>query len=400
MRARNKVIAAVAGSSILIAGCIDFQSTAVFGSSPASTARATGVAWADVANRGVDDAIVVTDDGRLVRSQQCGPTCWQTEETVVLGAPALSVAVADLNGDGIDDVLVGTTEGAAAYFGGTATPTRPAGLTAADSAVVATTVTGRTVLSGDFDGNGTADVAIEGDTLEDPMGAYPELVRVDGNGQGGFGAPVVLNSWISAGQFHTNPVVADIDGNGDDEVLVVTGHAMALDAILHAYGDDPVDSALNVKVGFVRDLVAGDLNGDGRGDVAVRTASVPPNVTAKIDVYCSTGSTYLPCGAGPTFTQLDTGSFGKGPMYIGDLDDDGRADLAALDPTVDRFSSWRGLADGGFARYQAGARIDHPTAAGPKTFAFEPHGPKRAVLVAANLPNAGVQYLENVSVVP
>jgi hypothetical protein len=396
---RGLGVAAVLAATLLLTSCIEFDDGGTIVASPTASARATGVAYADVTGAGAAEPIVVTDDGRLVRASSCGADCWQVRETVALDGPASSVAAADLDGDEVDDVVVSTTAGTRAYFGGAASGSRPSGLVATDSRLLdATTVSG-TVLTGDLDGDGDTDVAVRG-LNSDPSWSTPQLVEVRGDGAGGFAAPVLRAEWVSPGSIVSNVALADIDGNGDREVLVAEGHAIIGTAFLVAYGDDPVDDALNVEVSFVRDLAAGDLDGDGRDEVVARSPSLRPDFPAVISVRCSTGTTYVSCGSGPGFGVLQTGSFGSGPMAVADLDGDGHADLVAVDREDGRLSTWRGLGDARFAQYRTGARIDHPIGAGPRALALEPGTGLPDLLVAVSVAGAGVQVLDNISTVP
>jgi hypothetical protein len=395
---RGRFVAALVAATLLLTSCIDFDDGGTILASPAATARATGVAFADVAARGVADPVVVTDDARLVRAAPCGTGCWQVQEKITLPGPAASVATGDLDGDGVDDVVVATTVGTLAYLGGPADGSRPAGLVADDSFVVDATTGGSTVVTADLDGDGDLDVGIRGTNL-DPSWPVPQYVEVLGDGAGGVAPAVVRAEWPSAGAIATGPAVADIDGNGDEEVLFAVGHALVGTASLVAFGDDAVDDALSVEVGFVREVVAGDLDGDGRDDVATRSFAVSPSFPAVIDVRCSTGTTYGACDGGSA--PLATGSFGSGgPMAIHDLDGDGRADLVVVDRDGDRISTWRGLGDGGFAQYQSGSRTDHATSDQPSELAIEPGPGRPDLLLGVDGDGAAVDVLVNVSTVP
>lgn len=386
-------------AAVLLAGCIEFEDGGLLQASPTATARATSVAWGDVADRGVADPIVVTGDGTVARLTSCGTGCWQRQEVVALGSAGRSIAVGDLDGDGVDDVVVSSAAGTTAYFGGAAGAGRAAGLTAADSATVDTTVAGGSVELGDVDGDGDLDVVVMGES-NDPFWPVPTLAEVKGNGAGGFAAATVVTEYASSGAAYTAPALGDVDGDGNDEILQVNGHAAVTNWTLVTWHREPGGTWSTTTVDMTASIATGDLNGDGRDDVALRTPGIS-GFTARITVRCSTGIGYQACGTGPDHAFLDTGSIAwTGPVEIADVDGDGKADLLTVSSDLDRLSAWRGIGNGGFFRYDGGARLDTAVAGANGPFAVAPTGPLADVLVALDADNAGVRHLDNVSTIP
>ena len=71
--------------------------------------------------------------------------------------------------------------------------------------------------------------------------------------------------------------LADLDGNGEDEIIAVTPSSMQVFA--RAAAPDVFQQAASVSLaGDVVDLTAGDTDGDGRGEIFVLVSSPnPPN---------------------------------------------------------------------------------------------------------------------------
>jgi hypothetical protein len=181
-------------------------------------------------------------------------------QSVQVGVNALGLATADFNGDGHPDlvttsllpdgtrnveVLLGKGDG---IFGAPII-TRPGGI-------------GRTVATGDFNGDGKTDVVLVDNTDN-------EVIVLLGNGDGTFG------------QVHTfqfdNPTkeaegvaVGDFFGDGKLSIAVATGVGDV--SVLRGNGDGTFQAPIHYLGDFHGQqpvaLVAADFNGDGKADVA------------------------------------------------------------------------------------------------------------------------------------
>jgi hypothetical protein len=213
-----------------------------------------------------------------------------------------TLLAADFDGDGLDDVALGIPEsdlarpqgGAVFIFKGTAT-----GLPDAPTWIITgqtdTAQFGAVMAAGDLDGDGRADLAIAapGDdvTIADSGAVYlysigpagPRQLRppLTGLGRGNFGAALTI---------------ADIDGDGDNDLIVgspgadiAPGAGFTQRGVVDIFvlergqrvpdlgairlggwdvdADGGVRRTSNIRMG--RGLVASDLNGDGRVDLAI-----------------------------------------------------------------------------------------------------------------------------------
>lgn len=394
--------AAVASATVvvLLSGCINFESGFTAPASADPTARSFDVALADVTGDGLADPLVTTSEGQVRRLAACGDGCFELAEAV--GSGVRSMAVDDLDGDGVQDVVVGTTTGVVAYFGGSASGGRPAGLVESDQVTVDPTTLDANVVTGDFDGDGAVDVAHFG-TLDDPDFPAPRYVEVMGDGTGGFAAPTERFQSLSPSVGMGLHDVGDFDGDGDDEVFFIVNSVWGgTSGSVTVYGDD-ADDRFNIALpDLAAGVASGDLDGDGRDDLVVQRFSLDdfPEFPTLYWTLRSTGVGATGFGPGGAVTTLETapGTTSALDLEVADLDGDGHADVVASDPERDRISWWHGEGDGSFTTYGASPRVDRAAGQGASEIAVE-HGVTRPDLLVTNrtASSARVTFLPNAS---
>lgn len=208
-----------------------------------------------------------------------------------------TVAAGDLDGDRRADVAVGTARGVDLFF------QRDGTLGGRVSIVLEGT---RQVEIADVDGDGRADVVTSGG------GGVSWL---PGAGDGTFGSPVSITDGVQA-----EIEVADVSGDGRPDVV---GYQWA-DATIHVFRQRSDGSFITLDHAAVgtNGLAAGDVTGDGRVDVVASVNGNRPQ----------SGLLVLP--------QRPDGTLGPavvrdsydlpGPVQVGDLNGDGRLDVAVL----------------------------------------------------------------------
>jgi FG-GAP-like repeat len=260
-------------------------------------------------------------------ADQQGPTL-VTSGTVVLhgGAPRAR----DYTGDGAGDLLALTSGGSLDLRPGTGTT--PGALRATSSSAAGWPSNSLLVPAGDMNGDGADDLLVRD--------ASGHLTRYDGTSGRAFG-PTGTHHLIGAGWNVYDSLVSqgDLNGDGRPDLLVRTPSG---DLYFYA-GDAAGEFAPRMKIGFgyqIYSVIAGvqDLNGDGVGDVLARdTAGVlwrydgdgKGGLTARVRIGAGWG----------VYDSL---------VGVGDLNADGRDDLVARDTAGDL---WRysGLGNGLFA---------------------------------------------------
>lgn len=264
---------------------------------------------------------------------------------------AYALAGGDFNGDGYTDLIAGTPDftgtltgqgRALVYFGGSVTDTG-----VADARVESgqgSGQLGQSVATGDVNGDGFADLVSGAFGYDGTGGTNSGRVSLYFGGAAGFNtvADAQLNGALPDMRAGGAVAVGDINGDGYGDVIVgapeySNGHNLEGAVLIYFGGagafNTTVDATIEInQIGAAFGFsvaYAGDVNGDGYGDVLVGA----PNYDSQgID----DGGMFLYFGGANFNTTADaTMSGGQGSAYLGwrvagagDLNGDGYADIA------------------------------------------------------------------------
>jgi Big-like domain-containing protein/VCBS repeat protein len=235
------------------------------------------------------------------------------------GNYSYAVAVADLNGDGKLDVVVGNTN---SHTVTVLLGDGHGGLGAPKAYYISATADPNSVAIADLNGDGKPDIVVSAYAARD-CGVAVLL----GNGDGTFQAPVMYGS--SAVCWGSSVVIADLNGDGKLDLAVATYREIA---ILLGNGDGTFQSAVTYSWGNgdgtswgANSLAVADVNGDGKPDliVASGTQNSWNSGQAAVGVLLGNGD-----GTFQAAVDYASGNSYAWSLAVGDLNGDGKLDIA------------------------------------------------------------------------
>ncbi|MEZ5461964.1 FG-GAP-like repeat-containing protein [Dokdonella sp.] len=246
-------------------------------------------------------------------------------------SPGDRIASADLNNDGLEDLI------AVDYMGGTVA-------VSLNTTAIDGTRAGFTVHQ-DFpagDGTNSAEVAdLNGDGRPDAIatnyfgGSVSVLINV--TSPGAYDPEFVSMQSFSTGLNPTSVASADVNGDGLRDLLVSNHYEGTTSVLMNATTPGDGAASFSPQVAFASGagplgLVATDLNGDGRPDIAA--ASSAENAVAVLLNATLAGT------AAPDFMTQQMFGAGTSPTGLvgADINGDGRADLIVSNTSDDELS--------------------------------------------------------------
>jgi hypothetical protein len=236
------------------------------------------------------------------------------------------VAIGDVNGDGVNDIVAGYAGGFYSVYTGNGNGTFSV-LSSGGHQIfqLAGGVGAMGALSlVDLNGDGKLDlVATDNGSASNPFNNTGRLAVALGNGDGTF-QPAMSTSAFSAG------AMAMGDFNGDHKVdVAVSSQSSGFVIILTGNGDGTFNqggqfsiASAGVPVTHANGIVAADLNGDGKTDIAVDS-----DVENSVKVFFGSGAGTF--SAGPAIAIAGGGGQNANPRSLaaGDFNLDGAMDL-------------------------------------------------------------------------
>jgi hypothetical protein len=356
----------------------------------------------------------ITDAGLLkMVAPYAGPLF--PEQTLPAGTNPYSVGIEDVDGDGRPDLVV------ANYSSDTVSVLRSNGnATFADKVDYATGSRPISIAIGDLDGDGRPDLAVANynsntvsvlrnlgngtfsDKVDYATGSYPRFVAIgdlDGDGRHDLAVANQLSSSVSVlknttgitfaarvdfgtGSGPVGLAIGDLNGDGKPDLAVAGVEGVSVLRNATPLGGNV---AFATKVGFAtensyRFVVMGDLEGDGKADIAVGTSDL-------VSIFRNLGDGNF----APKVDYVIGYQAGAGSASIGDLDGDGKPDLAVANYSSNSVSVFRNLGNGTFA-----AKVEHVAGSNPISLALgDLDSDGKPDLAVANYSSNSVSLLRN-----
>ncbi len=315
-------------------------------------------------------------------SQVIDATSFASKVDFTAGAAPYTVAVGDLDGDGKPDVAVANEgSGMLSIFRNTSTTGSCDFATKAD---FATGVSPRGVAVGDVDGDGKPDVVVTnngGTTISvyrntSTIGAITLDPKVD----------------FAMGNGPNTVAIGDVDGDGKADLVVASEFSSGMISIFRNTGNVGTIS-FAAKVDSLTGsgpwgVAIGDLDGDGKPDIVNANAG---NNTISVFRNTSTG------GSISLDPKVDfaTGSYPLG-VAIGDVDADGKPDVVVTNYSGATVSVFRNTSTSGSISLDV--KADFATGSVPAGVALgDMDGDGKADIATANYSSSTVSVLRNTS---
>ena len=306
------------------------------------------------------------------------------------GTSPESVAVGDLNGDGKPDLAVASFVSGVSVLLNTTAP----GAAVPSFAMHADFAAGGGPLSvavGDVNGDGKLDLAVAN------LGSGDVSVLLNTAAVGAAAPSFAAKVDFASDTAPVSVAVGDLNGDGKPDLAVANQNSNDVSVLLNTTAAGAAapsfathaDSAAGTTPSSV---AVGDLNGDGKPDLAVANSS-----SNDVSVLLNTT---VAGAAAPSFATHADSAAGTGPssVAVGDLNGDGKLDLAVANVGSNNVSVLLNTAAAGAAAPSFAAKVDFAAGTSPSSVAVgDLNGDGKRDLAVANYNSNDASVLLNTS---
>jgi len=307
------------------------------------------------------------------------------------GNGSASVAIGDLDGDGKPDLAVANSTWTSNTVSVLRNTSTSGSISFASKVDFATGTNPYSVAIGDLDGDGKPDLAVA-NLLDNTVSVFRNTATSGSITTGSFAAKVDFATGT-----YSNPIsvaIGDLDGDGKPDLAVANDGTSSVSVLRNTSTSGSISFASNVDfaTGSQPSGVAiGDLDGDGKPDLAVANYS---NSVSVLRNTATSGS--ITTGSFASKVDFATGN-GLNGVAIGDLDGDGKPDLAVAGGNT--VSVFRNTSTSGSISFAS--KVDFATGAYPRSVAIgDLDGDGKPDLAVANSAASSVSVLRNLSSIP
>jgi hypothetical protein len=300
-----------------------------------------GIRSADIDGDGMPDLIIVNAESNTLSVLRNTTTCGTIDSSSFAakvdfptGSYPTCVAVGDLDGDGkIDLAITNYSDNTLTLLRNTSNAGNITTGSFAPAVVLPTESNPESIAIGNLDSDSKPELIVANNGAN-TVSVFGNTCTVGNLTISGFATKVDFATGLGP----IDVAIADVDGDGRPDIAVVNNVSNTISLLRNTGSGSINPGSLCAKVDFEtgmapRSIAIGDINGDNKPDLAVTNSS-----SGTVSIYCGTGT----AGGISSFslaakTDWTTGTNPFGAA-VGDLDGDGRPDLAVANNGSDSVS--------------------------------------------------------------